>query len=232
MVRALDGSVWQAALVVCSPMAVPSLTALPMAEFDPISWLLLRRSPFTSSCVCVCVCVCAIPRPNYVIIPVCTTIQHGRIVYGYGDVGHYAAGRVGRILVQISIMASQVGFACVYIVFIAHTVSDLRDNLADYAHPTTVQPTTHNTSSRSGNNDVNGGRSGIGGSNPRALAFTDAAPPPLSLPSSQTPLSPSPSPPPSLTPSPYVSSPSSSSSSSSPSSSPPSSSPPSSPPPP
>lgn len=42
----------------------------------------------------------------------------------YGDVGYYALGRVGRMLVDLAIVISQTGFCCAYIIFISENLSD------------------------------------------------------------------------------------------------------------
>jgi len=46
---------------------------------------------------------------------------------GYGDVGFYAYGKFGALLVDIAIVVSQTGFCCAYLIFIS-------ENLAQYMH--------------------------------------------------------------------------------------------------
>ncbi|XP_064636490.1 uncharacterized protein LOC135493268 isoform X2 [Lineus longissimus] len=42
----------------------------------------------------------------------------------YGDVGFYAIGKSGRLLVDVAILVSQVGFCCAYLIFILENLSD------------------------------------------------------------------------------------------------------------
>lgn len=42
----------------------------------------------------------------------------------YGDVGYYAIGNAGRFLVEGSILISQIGFCCAYLIFISENLSD------------------------------------------------------------------------------------------------------------
>ncbi|KAF4739344.1 U2 snRNP-associated SURP domain-containing protein [Perkinsus olseni] len=46
----------------------------------------------------------------------------------YGDVGYYAFGRIGSMLVDICIILTQTGFAVAYLIFISHNVSDILDD--------------------------------------------------------------------------------------------------------
>ncbi|KAF4651887.1 U2 snRNP-associated SURP domain-containing protein, partial [Perkinsus olseni] len=46
----------------------------------------------------------------------------------YGDVGYYAFGRIGSMLVDICIILTQTGFAVAYLIFISHNVSDIIDD--------------------------------------------------------------------------------------------------------
>ncbi|OWF45131.1 amino acid transporter ANTL1-like isoform X2 [Mizuhopecten yessoensis] len=42
----------------------------------------------------------------------------------YGDVGYYAIGHSGRVLVDVAILVSQTGFCCAYLIFITENLSD------------------------------------------------------------------------------------------------------------
>lgn len=42
----------------------------------------------------------------------------------YGDVGYYAIGHTGRVLVDVAILVSQTGFCCAYLIFITENLSD------------------------------------------------------------------------------------------------------------
>ncbi|XP_060064830.1 uncharacterized protein LOC132545171 [Ylistrum balloti] len=42
----------------------------------------------------------------------------------YGDVGYYALGHTGRVLVDVAILVSQTGFCCAYLIFITENLSD------------------------------------------------------------------------------------------------------------
>jgi len=43
----------------------------------------------------------------------------------YGDVGFYALGTLGKMLVEIALVISQAGFCCSYLIFISETVSSM-----------------------------------------------------------------------------------------------------------
>ncbi|KAF4707365.1 U2 snRNP-associated SURP domain-containing protein, partial [Perkinsus olseni] len=60
----------------------------------------------------------------------------------YGDVGYYAFGRIGSMLVDICIILTQTGFAVAYLIFISHNVSDMID---DYYYPDDEKDTTVST---------------------------------------------------------------------------------------
>ncbi|KAL5012999.1 hypothetical protein ScPMuIL_011550 [Solemya velum] len=42
----------------------------------------------------------------------------------YGDVGYYAMGHTGRLMVDLAIVVSQTGFCCAYLIFISENLSD------------------------------------------------------------------------------------------------------------
>ncbi|CAD5115113.1 DgyrCDS4119 [Dimorphilus gyrociliatus] len=41
----------------------------------------------------------------------------------YGDVGYYAIGKLGRWLVELCIIVSQIGFCCAYLIFMSENLS-------------------------------------------------------------------------------------------------------------
>lgn len=43
----------------------------------------------------------------------------------YGDLGYYALGNSGRAIVDLSIVISQIGFSCAYLIFISDTLNNL-----------------------------------------------------------------------------------------------------------
>lgn len=43
----------------------------------------------------------------------------------YGDLGYYAFGNSGRAIVDISIVISQIGFSCAYLIFISDTMNNI-----------------------------------------------------------------------------------------------------------
>ncbi|XP_068701699.1 uncharacterized protein [Montipora capricornis] len=43
----------------------------------------------------------------------------------YGDLGYYAFGNSGRVVVDISIVISQIGFSCAYLIFISDTLNNI-----------------------------------------------------------------------------------------------------------
>ncbi|CAG5134824.1 unnamed protein product [Candidula unifasciata] len=47
------------------------------------------------------------------------------IYVSYGDVGYEAVGSAGRLLVDFSIVLSQIGFCCAYLIFICRNMSDI-----------------------------------------------------------------------------------------------------------
>ncbi|XP_065831286.1 uncharacterized protein [Oscarella lobularis] len=48
----------------------------------------------------------------------------------YGDIGYYAIGSFGRYLVEVSIIVSQVGFSCAYLIFITENINNVLPNLS------------------------------------------------------------------------------------------------------
>lgn len=43
----------------------------------------------------------------------------------YGDIGYYAIGDIGKLIVDISIVVSQTGFACAYLIFISNNMESI-----------------------------------------------------------------------------------------------------------
>lgn len=43
----------------------------------------------------------------------------------YGDLGYYAFGHSGRVVVDLSIVISQIGFSCAYLIFISDTLNNI-----------------------------------------------------------------------------------------------------------
>ncbi|CAH1776436.1 unnamed protein product [Owenia fusiformis] len=50
----------------------------------------------------------------------------------YGDVGYYAMGHTGRLLVEFAIVISQVGFCCAYLIFISENLHDFFEVIKKY----------------------------------------------------------------------------------------------------
>ena len=52
----------------------------------------------------------------------------------YGDIGEAALGRVGRLLVEVSLAASQLGFCSTYFLFVSANLSEVLGTLAGCRH--------------------------------------------------------------------------------------------------
>ncbi|KAK3737016.1 hypothetical protein QZH41_018403 [Actinostola sp. cb2023] len=61
-------------------------------------------------------------------------IMHQEQEIDYGDLGLYALGPMGKMLVDTSIVVSQIGFSCGYLIFISENVADMTsDRFSKYA---------------------------------------------------------------------------------------------------
>ncbi|PFX16353.1 amino acid transporter AVT3C-like isoform X1 [Stylophora pistillata] len=58
----------------------------------------------------------------------------------YGDLGFHALGNSGRVLVDTSIVISQIGFSCAYLIFISDTLNSMLPVLSKHQYLMTLLP--------------------------------------------------------------------------------------------
>lgn len=58
----------------------------------------------------------------------------------YGDLGYHALGNSGRVLVDTSIVISQIGFSCAYLIFISDTLNNMLPVLSKHQYLMSLLP--------------------------------------------------------------------------------------------